>query len=134
MSVRDDLIRKNPFHFDMTEILKNDSKKINALSEEDEERFLTYVKDYEKFKRANYFDYIMILLKTGLKSELCGLTINDIDFENRKINISKQLIRAKDMQYRITTLKTKSSYRELQMADEIYQYFQNVIKNRHNPI
>ena len=36
---------------------------------------------------------------------MCGLTLQDIDFKNRKINIDHQLIRTKKMEYIIETQK-----------------------------
>lgn len=38
-----------------------------------------------------YYDEAILLLKTGLCiSEFCGLTIKDIDFENKLINVDHQ--------------------------------------------
>ena len=63
-------------------------------------------------------------------SEMCGLTLQDIDFKNRKINIDHQLIRTKKMEYIIETQKTKSSIRQIPMTDEVYRTLKNTINNR----
>ena len=61
---------------------------------------------------------------------MCGLTLQDIDFKNRKINIDHQLIRTKNMEYIIETQKTKSSIRQIPMTDEVYRTLKNTINNR----
>ena len=45
-----------------------------------------------------YYDDVLILLKTGLRiSELCGLTVADIDFKNEVVIIDHQLLKSKDV-------------------------------------
>ena len=47
-----------------------------------------------------------ILFHTGMRiSEFCGLTLKDIDLENRTVNIDHQLQRTSDMRYIIETKK-----------------------------
>lgn len=131
MAVEDDLIKRNPFQINICDIIENDTKKREALNAEDEQRFIQYAKEYSCFNKTDYFNDIVILLNTGLRiSELCGLTIKDLDFENRIIHINKQLQRKKNMEYMVSTLKTKNSYRDLPMTDIVYRALQNVIKNR----
>lgn len=64
MAVDDDLILKNPFGFELGTILVNDSQKREAVSLEEEIRFLEFVKNYSHYNR--YYDAFYILLKTGL--------------------------------------------------------------------
>ena len=81
MAVDDDLILKNPFGFELGTILVNDSQKREAVSLEDEARFLEFVKNDPHYNR--YYDAFYILFKTGLRiSEFCGLTVRDLDFKN----------------------------------------------------
>ena len=48
-----------------------------------------------------------ILFHKGMRiSEFCGLTLKDIDLENRTVNIDHQLQRTSDMRYIIETTKT----------------------------
>lgn len=69
---------------------------------------------------SNY-DVIVLLLKIGLRiSELCGLTIKDLDFENRLINVDHQLMRNKEVGYYIETPKIKGSTRKIHMSEEVY--------------
>ena len=49
MAVDDDLIRKNPFSFQLVDVIVNDSVRREALSREDERKFLNFVKDDPHF-------------------------------------------------------------------------------------
>ena len=72
MAVDDDMIRKNPFKFQISDILPNDAGKRTALTKAQQETYLKYVQEYG---RDNYYNDILILLGTGLRvSELYGLT------------------------------------------------------------
>ncbi len=89
MAVDDDLIRKNPFGFQLVDVIVNDSVRREAVSREEERKFLKFVKEDKHF--SNYYEGIYILFKTGLRiSEFCGLTLADIDLENHTLNIDHQ--------------------------------------------
>ena len=70
---------------------------------------------------------------TGLRiSEFGGLTLPDLDFENRLVNIDHQLLRDTEIGYYIETPKTKSGERQVPMVEEAYQAFKRVLANRKN--
>ena len=76
-----------------------------------------------------YYDDVLILLKTGLRiSELCGLTVADIDFKNEVVIIDHQLLKSKEQGYYIETPKTKSGIRQVPLSRETIQAFQRVMK------
>ena len=51
--------------------------------------FIREDKSYSK-----YYDEFVVLLGTGMRvSEFCGLTLQDLDLQNRKIRVDHQLIR-----------------------------------------
>ena len=78
-----------------------------------------------------YYDEFVVLLGTGLRvSEFCGLTRNDLDFENRRIRVEHQLCRQRDGTYYIGKPKTASGERYIPMTDEVYQSLKNMIANR----
>lgn len=132
MAVDDDLIRKNPFEFQLATVVVNDSVTREAITRKQEREFLRFVKEDEHFKR--YYDGIFILFKTGLRiSEFCGLTISNIDFENRTINIDHQLQRKRNMEYVIETPKTSCGIRKIPMTDEVYECFKRIVSNRKKP-
>ena len=78
-----------------------------------------------------HYDDVLILLKTGLRiSELCGLTVADIDFKNEVVIIDHQLLKSKEQGYYIETPKTKSGTRQVPLSRETIQAFQRVIRKR----
>ena len=66
-------------------------------------------------------------------SEFCGLTLKDIDLENRTINIDHQLQRTSDMRYIIETTKTDAGTRVLPITENVAQMFQAIIEDRNAP-
>lgn len=85
---------------------------------------------YNKLNAELYEDYIFklaldIALETGLRrGEMCGLTWDDIDFNNKCIHINQALIRV-DNTYTISSLKTDSSYRSLPVSDALLVKLEN---------
>ena len=83
MAVEDDILIKNPFDFELKTVIYNDSVTRESISRADERRYLKFIQEDDHFSK--YYDGIYILFNTGLRiSELCGLTISDIDFRNRQ--------------------------------------------------
>ena len=132
MAVDDDLIRKNPFEFQLATVVVNDSVTREAITRKQERAFLEFVKGDKHFSR--YYDGIYILFKTGLRiSEFVGLTLADLDMKNRKISVNHQLQRKRNMEYIIEDTKTSSGTREIPMTDDVYQCFQRIIASRPKP-
>lgn len=129
MAVENDWIRKNPFDFELATVVVNDSVTREALTREQERRFLEFVKADRHYSR--YYEGIFILFKTGLRiSEFCGLTIADIDFGARRIRVERQLQRTSDMRYVIQAPKTEKGIRFVPMSDEVAECFRKVIAQR----
>lgn len=132
MAVDDDLIRKNPFDFQLVTVVVNDSVTREALTRKQQRAFLEFVKNDKHYSR--YYEGIYILFYTGLRiSEFTGLTIFDIDLENKKINVDHQLQRKRDMEYIIEEPKTSSGARSVPMTDEVKECFEHIIANRKTP-
>lgn len=109
-AIEDDCVRKNPFNYALNTVIEDDRKPRIEMTEEQEEMLLSFVESDRTY--CKYYDVIVLLLKTGLRaSELCGLTVSDLDFENRLINVDHQLLRNKEVGYYIETPKTKSGIR-----------------------
>ena len=64
MAVDDDMIRKNPFKFKLSDVIPNDAYVRSALTKAQQERYLQFIRDHGK---DNYYDDIVILLGTGLR-------------------------------------------------------------------
>ena len=128
MAVDDDLIRKNPFEFQMATVLVNDAVTREAITRKEERTFLEFVKNDTHYSK--YYDGMYILFKTGMRiSEFTGLTLADLDMENRTINIDHQLQKTGTLVY-IDTTKTYAGRRVIPMTDDVYEAFQNIIKAR----
>ena len=131
MAVDDDMIRKNPFKFKLSDVIPNDAYVRSALTKAQQERYLQFIRDHGK---DNYYDDIVIPLGTGLRvSELYGLTKADIDFDRRCIHINKQLCRTADKPYFIAPPKTSSGNRSIPMTDTDYMAFRRVLENCGHP-
>ncbi len=129
MAVEDEWLVKNPFDFPLAECLINDSIKRDALTAKQQRNFLKFIKEDDHFRQ--YYDGMFILFETGLRiSELCGLTIKDIDLEERTININKQLQYTGGKKSYIEKTKTNAGNRVLPMSDEVYEAFKRVISSR----
>ena len=129
MAMDDDLIRKNPFEFQLATVIVNDSKTREALTRKQERDFLEFVRQDKHFSK--YYDGIYILFKTGLRiSEFVGLTLADVDLKNKTIDVNHQLQRTSDMRYVIEDTKTDAGTRVLPMSDDVYECFVRIIRNR----
>ena len=132
MAVDDDLIRKNPFDFELATVVYNDSHTREAITREELRNFLRFVKEDPHYCR--YYEGIYILFHTGSRiSEFCGLTISDIDFQSHKISVNHQLQKRGKSGYYIEKTKTSSGTRELPMTPEVEECFRKIITNRRPP-
>lgn len=132
MAVDDDLIRKNPFEFQLATVVVNDSVTREAITRKQQRAFLEFIKADKHFNR--YYEGIYSLFHTGLRiSEFVGLTVSDIDLEQGKINVDHQLQRKRNMEYIIEATKTDSGTRMVPMTEEVKECFRFIITNRKKP-
>ena len=129
MAVDDDILVKNPFGFQLAGVLVNDAVTREAISKDQMRKFLKFVHDDVVY--CKYYEVVYILFHTGMRiSEFCGLTLKDIDLENRTVNIDHQLQRTSDMRYIIETTKTDAGTRVLPITEDVAQMFQAIIEDR----
>ena len=129
MAVQNEYIRKNPFSFNIKEVIEDNSKTKNALSLEEQRAFLNFIKEDRVYSK-NY-DEIVVFLETGLRaSELCGLTLNDIDMDKRIIFVNHQLLKDSKEGYYVSPPKTKSGFRNIYMTDKVYTAFKNITEGK----
>ena len=132
MAVDDDLIRKNPFEFQLATVVVNDSVTREAITRKQQREFLRFIKEDKHFSK--YYDGIYILFYTGLHvSEFVGLTINDIEFDKERIKVDHQLQRTRNMEYEILTPKTEKGERYVPMQKDVADCFRRIIQNRKHP-
>ena len=132
MAVDDDILVKNPFGFQLAGVVVNDSVTREAISREQMRKFLKFVHDDVCY--CKYYEVVYILFHTGMRiSEFCGLTLKDIDLENRTVNIDHQLQRTCDMRYIIEETKTEAGKRKIPITEDVAQMFQAIIEDREPP-
>ncbi len=132
MAVEDDILAKNPFDFEMAQVLINDSVTREAVSSSDEKEFLDFVRKDDHY--SVYYEGMNILFKTGLRiSEFCGLTISDVDLKRKTLRVCRQLIRVGSMRYEIQLPKTASGIRILPMSEDVCECFRTIIERRKEP-
>lgn len=126
-AVDHEYIAKNPFRRITTD--RRDSKKMKALTVDEMNKFLEFCKNDPHSKHC--YDMIYILFWTGLRvSELCGLTIDNIDMKNRIIKIDKQL-QCINHTHRVLKPKTANGVRYVPMTDGVHESFKNVLDSRY---
>ena len=132
MAADDDMIIKNPFQFELHTVVVNDSVKRDAITREQERKFLEFIENDPHY--SQFYDAIFILFKTGLRiSEFCGLTIKDVDFRKNVLRVNHQLQRTSKMEYMCTSPKTECGNRNIPMKPEVVEAFKRIIKNRPKP-
>ena len=131
IDVDDDMKRKKPFKFKLSDILPNDMETCITLTKYQQEIYLDSSKNTGS---GNYYDDIVILLGTGLRvSELYGLTKTDIDFTYKRIYVRRQLCRTANKPYFTTSPKTKNGVRSIPMSEQVWYAFKHAIANRNQP-
>lgn len=127
-AINDDLVRKNPFNWNLSDVLEDDTEHKTALTDEQVNVLLSFVQIDGVYQK--YYNAIVVLLHTGLRiSELCGLTTSDIDFEKGFIQVNHQINYDKG-KYSINEPKTDSGIREIPMLEPVRKALMDEIKGR----
>lgn len=122
-----DYIRKNPFRRITTD--RSDSKPMEAIPVEEMNKFLSFCE--KDSHSAHCYEMLYILFWTGLRvSELCGLTIDNIDLDNRLIKVDKQL-QCINHTHVVLKPKTSNGIRYVPMTDGVRDCFKSVLENRY---
>ena len=129
MAYEEDAVRRNPFDFIITKYVPNNSKRREALTEEEQKIWMDFIRDDKTYSK--YYDEFVVLLGTGMRvSEFCGLTRKDLDFNNRRISVDHQLVRDRHGNYYVEKTKTECGRRSIPMTQEVYDALQNILKKR----
>lgn len=132
MAVEDGVLYRNPFSFPVTQVVPNESEKRMALTDEQVKQYLDFIAADKCRKR--WYNEVVILLETGMRvSELYGLTKVDVDLQNRRIHVTKQLQRDRNSVMYIEEPKTKNGVRDIPMSDTAYAVFVEALKSRKTP-
>jgi len=106
-----------------------ETKKIRALSVEQQQK-LEEVLRLPRFQKENipYGDMLLIELRTGMRmGEIAALKPEDIDFEKKKISISKTISRDGSGRPCIHTPKTQAGYRTIPFGDAAEPVLRRVV-------
>ena len=132
MAWDEEIIRRNPFMFKITDAILNDTVARAALTEEEEKEWMGFIKTDKTYSK--YYDEFVVLFGTGMRvSEFCGLTKSNLDFENRKIHVDHQLCRERETnknRYFVEKTKTSAGIRDIPMTDEVFAALKNIVRNR----
>lgn len=129
MACNEDLIRKNPFLFKLTDVVPNDSQKRIAMTMEQQQLWMEFIRTDPTY--CKYYDEFVILLETGMRvSEFCGLTKGDLNFAARKIRVDHQLVRDRNGNYFVEKTKTACGCRYIPMTDAVYHSLKRILANR----
>ena len=130
-AVDDDLLRKNPCERVLKELkLANSlskSKAKDSLSMKQEISFLKYLSENDRY--LHWYPTFFIMVNTGMRvGELTGLRWQDVDLENRTIDINHTLSYfnhrdAKGCYFSIGTPKTANGRRKIVMTEAVKEAF-----------
>lgn len=129
MAYNEDVIRKNPFDFKLSDVVVNDSQHRVSLTPEQLHTWMEFIRTDRTYKK--YYDEFVVLLGTGMRvSEFCGLTSSDIDFDNKRIRVDHQLVRERGGKYYVEKTKTEAGRRFIPMTPEVYESLKHIVDNR----
>ena len=125
----DNLVVRNPFGFSLSTILKNEQAQRIALTDEQYNSLVEFVRNDSQYRRQ--VDIIIFLRETGLRiGEICGLTLNDVDFDKNQITINHQLKYNTEEGYHVRVPKTKAGIRTIPLSSAARKSLENVISHR----
>lgn len=129
MAYDEDVLRRNPFTFKLTDVVPNDSQKRIAMTPEQQGIWMEFIRTDKTYSK--YYDEFVVLLETGLRvSEFCGLTKSDLDFANRKIRVDHQLVRERGGKYYVEKTKTECGCRFIPMTERVCECLKNILARR----
>lgn len=121
---RNKRMKKNPMDDVKAPPDPRHQKEYHFLTQEDRDAI------QERLKTTNVQVAYYIAINTGVRvSECFALRWSDIDFEQNRIRINKQL-RFEDRKWCFTPLKTKSSYRDIEVSDTFMSYLRALQKQQ----
>lgn len=133
-AINRDYIYKSPMRNVVIPISKQETKKVDAFSIEEQKELI------KRFENSKYGDMFSIAMFSGMRiGEILALTPDDIDLDNNIIHITKTLSRDKDSNTIIgKATKTTNSYRDIPITilfrNNIINALNNMRKNKNNVI
>jgi integrase len=131
VAVDDNYIRGNPTDRMLKELKVahgHEVEKRKALSMAQQELFINYIRETEKYQ--HWYPVFYIMLNTGMRvGELTGLRWRDVDFENGMISVNHTLVYYNHQDelgtyYSINTPKTDAGKREIPIVEGVREAFE----------
>lgn len=129
-----ELVMRNPFNFSLTSILRGKKKITTAFTEQE---FSSLIEEMKESKFYSYYvPHFIFLKETGLRiSEFLGLTLKDIDWENRMISVNQQIQRSQTTRrIYFCGLKTKSSKAKIPLSSLAEDALKQLVENCKTPV
>lgn len=130
-----ELVTKNPFNFPLNSVLRGKKKEVTAFTEDE---FNSLIKEMKESKFYSYYvPHFIFLKETGLRiSEFLGLTLKDIDLENKLVSVNQQIQRdlVDYSKVYFCGLKTKSSKAQIPLSSAAEEAARQLIVNCKDPI
>lgn len=130
-AVKKKLISNNPFDDIVLPNSDKNNKKISALTIEEQKNFINILNNQEKDNRYRY--QYLLMLSTGMRmGEINALTLKDISFTFKTINVNKTISRdEKDKPILGKETKTVSGMRLIEMTNTVFVLLQDYINNHY---
>lgn len=128
-AIEDDIIVKNPCNFRLAQVIPRDIGTRDAVSEEAVDALLSYTRGIKKYHQ--WYLMLSVMAHTGMRcGEVCGLTVDDVDFGQNVITIRRQATKTRSRGRHLETLKTSSSNRNFPMNAELRELMRQCIDER----
>lgn len=129
LAVRDNIIRTNPTEGVMAEIKKKNKKGKavrHALTIEQQRAFINFIATNPVY--VGWYNFFVTLLGTGCRiGEIVGLRWEDVDFENRTIDINHSMTYYPrhygeyKCEFKVSLPKTEAGIRTIPMMEKVYE-------------
>lgn len=130
LAVKDNIIRQNPASGALKQDYGREAEERVPLTREEQTELFNFVKESNVYKW--HHPMLAVMVATGLRvGELIGLTWDDIDFLEKKINVDHQLVYkdagdGKKYDFHVHHPKTSTGVREIKISKEICDLLEEV--------
>ena len=100
---------------------------VRALTVDEQKKLLDVLKNED----IRYSDIILLSMFTGMRiGECCALMVEDINFDDRTISVSKTVARGKDGRNVFNETKTSAGTRRLRFNDDVGDFLKSIIADK----
>ena len=126
-AIRKKIIDSNPMEDLKRPKTKQKSIPVRALTIDEQVKLLNVLKTED----IHYSEIMLLSMFTGMRiGECCALTVEDIDFDDNTINISKTVSRGEYGKTIICEAKTSAGMRTLYINDDVAEFLRECVGNK----